>query len=72
MGPSGALYGDVGIEGGRVQLTEMPRVDVHLIESDAKVGRSGEASVLPIAPALANAIFAATGRPVRKSPIQLA
>jgi isoquinoline 1-oxidoreductase subunit beta len=45
---------------------------VRLIESGAQVGRVGEPSMLPIAPALANAIFAATGRPVRKLPIQLA
>ena len=73
----------IRIEGGSVQqqnfdayrvlgLAEMPRVDVHLIESDAKIGGVGEVGVPPIAPALANAIFAATGRPVRKLPIQLA
>jgi isoquinoline 1-oxidoreductase subunit beta len=72
MGLSEALYGDIRIEGVGVQLTEMPRGDVHLIEGDAKVGRVREAGVLPIAPALANAIFAATDRPVRKLPIHLA
>ena len=72
MGLSEALYGDIRIEASRVQLTETPRGDVRLIESGAQVGRAGEPSMLPIAPALANAIFAATGRPVRKLPIQLA
>ena len=83
MGLSEALHGEIRIEGGSVQqqnfdayrvlgLAEMPRVDVHLIESDAKIGGVGEVGVPPIAPALANAIFAATGRPVRKLPIQLA
>jgi isoquinoline 1-oxidoreductase subunit beta len=72
MGHSEAFYGDIRIEGARVQLTELPRVDVHLILSEAKVGRVGETSVLPIARALTNAIFAAIDRTVRKLPIQLA
>ncbi|MEH2569612.1 xanthine dehydrogenase family protein molybdopterin-binding subunit [Bradyrhizobium sp. AZCC 2289] len=80
LGLSEALHGDVRIEGGIVQqqnfdtyrvlgLAEMPKIEVHLIESDAKIGGVGEVGVPPIAPALANAVFAASGRPVRKLPI---
>lgn len=83
MGLSEALHGDIRIQGGSVQqqnfdayralgLAETPRIDVCLIESGARIGGVGEAGVPPIAPALANAIFAAAGRPVRKLPIQLA
>ena len=52
-----------------IGCSAMPRVDVHLIESGAEIGGVGEAGVPPIAPALANAIFAAAGRPVHKLPI---
>jgi isoquinoline 1-oxidoreductase subunit beta len=53
-------------------LAETPKIDVRLIESGAKIGGVCEAGVPPIASALANAIFAAAGRPVCKLPIQLA
>jgi isoquinoline 1-oxidoreductase subunit beta len=80
MGLSEALHGGIRIEGGSVQqqnfdayrtprLAETARM--RLIESGAKIGRVGEAGAPPIAPALANAIFAAAGRPVRRLPIQL-
>ncbi len=51
---------------------EMPIIDVHLVESDADPGGVGEPGTPPIAPAVANAVFAATGRPVRRLPIRLA
>ncbi len=83
MGLSEALHGDVRIEGGSVQqqnfdvyralnLAEMPRVDVRWIESAPRSAERAKAGVASIAPALANAIFAATGHPVRKLPIRLA
>jgi isoquinoline 1-oxidoreductase beta subunit len=49
----------------------MPKIDVHIVRSSEAPGGAGEASVPPIAPAIANAIFAATRRPVRKLPIKV-
>lgn len=50
-------------------LGQMPQIAVHLIESGKGVGGAGEESVPPVAPALANAIFAATGRRVLQLPL---
>jgi isoquinoline 1-oxidoreductase beta subunit len=47
----------------------MPELDVHLVDSDAAPGGIGEAAVPLVAPALCNAIFAATGRRLRALPI---
>jgi isoquinoline 1-oxidoreductase subunit beta len=49
--------------------SEMPEVDVHLVDSDAAPGGIGEAAVPLVAPAICNAIFAATGKRLRKLPI---
>lgn len=46
-----------------------PKVDVHFIESDAKMGGIGEPGVPPASPALANALFAATGKRSRSLPL---
>jgi isoquinoline 1-oxidoreductase beta subunit len=81
-GLSAALKGAITIEKGRVQqanfntydvvrIDEMPRIDVHIVESDNNPGGIGEAAVPPIAPAVTNAIFAATGKRIRKLPIRL-
>ena len=52
------------------RINDAPRqVDVHIIESDAPPGGVGEPGLPPIVPALANAIFAATGTRVRELPI---
>jgi isoquinoline 1-oxidoreductase beta subunit len=78
-GLTAALYGAITIEQGRVvesnfhnyrmlRMPEMPEIEVHLIESDARPGGIGEAALPPLAPAVANAIFAATGKRVRKLP----
>jgi isoquinoline 1-oxidoreductase subunit beta len=48
----------------------MPQVEVHLAPSHAAPGGIGEASTPGIAPAVANAIFAATGKRVRRLPIR--
>jgi isoquinoline 1-oxidoreductase beta subunit len=79
-GLSAALWGDITLESGRVRETnfhtyrvlrsnEMPELDVHLIPSDAAPGGIGEAAVPPVAPALCNAAFAATGKRLRRLPI---
>ena len=81
-GLTAALYGDITIENGSVQqsnfhdyplvrLRECPVIEVHLIDSTEPPGGVGEIGVPPIAPAVANAVFAATGKPVRRLPIQL-
>jgi len=82
FGLSAALKGAITIDRGRVQqgnfdtynvvrIDEMPKVDVHIVASTNAPGGIGEASVPPIAPAVANAIFAATGKRIRKLPIRL-
>jgi isoquinoline 1-oxidoreductase beta subunit len=76
------LYGEITVEKGRVQqsnfhdyrvlrMPEMPKVEVHLVESHEPPSGVGEPAVPPLAPALGNAVFAATGMRVRKLPIRL-
>jgi CO/xanthine dehydrogenase Mo-binding subunit len=52
-----------------LRIDQCPRVDVHLVTSDAKPSGAGEASVPPVAPALAAAIYAATGQRPRRLPL---
>ncbi|WP_028621155.1 xanthine dehydrogenase family protein molybdopterin-binding subunit [Pseudomonas sp. Ant30-3] len=54
-----------------LRLSEMPRVEVHIVESSDKPGGVGEAGVPPTAPAVANAVFALTGQRLRELPLQL-
>ena len=79
-GLTAALYGEITIERGRVKqsnftdypmmhINEMPVVEVHVVPSDDKQGGIGEPSVGPVAPAVCNAIFAATGKRVRRLPV---
>jgi isoquinoline 1-oxidoreductase beta subunit len=79
-GLTAALYGEITIEEGAVvqsnfhnypmlRMNEAPEITVDIINSGAKVGGGGEPGTPPIAPALANAVFAATGVRVRKQPI---
>jgi isoquinoline 1-oxidoreductase subunit beta len=82
FGLTAALKGAITLDRGRVQqgnfhqydmlrIDEMPQVEVHLAASTATPGGIGEASVPAIAPAVTNAIFAATGKRVRKLPISV-
>jgi isoquinoline 1-oxidoreductase subunit beta len=81
FGLSAALKGEITVERGRVvqsnfhdypvlRFHEMPVVEVHILPSAEPPGGVGEPSTPPIAPALANAIFAATGKRVRRLPIR--
>jgi isoquinoline 1-oxidoreductase subunit beta len=80
-GLSSALYGEITISGGRVTQTNfnnypvlrvdaMPAVEVYIVPSEEKPTGAGELSVPPVVPALCNAIFAATGKRIRRLPIQ--
>jgi isoquinoline 1-oxidoreductase beta subunit len=53
-----------------LRMDEMPRVEVHIIPSTNPPSGIGETGVPPIAPAITNAVFAATGKRVRKLPIR--
>jgi len=80
FGLSAALYGEITIENGRVKqgnftdypvlrIPEMPVVEVYTVPSTDTLGGIGEPSVPPTAPAVCNAIFAATGKRIRSLPI---
>jgi isoquinoline 1-oxidoreductase subunit beta len=82
FGLSAALHGAITLKDGRVEqsnfhdypilrINEMPQIDVHIVPSDQKPTGVGEPGVPPIAPAVANAICAATGRRLRNLPLQL-
>jgi len=53
-----------------LRLNEMPSIDVHLITSSAAPGGIGEPGTAGVAPALTNAIFAATSKRIRKLPVK--
>jgi isoquinoline 1-oxidoreductase beta subunit len=80
-GLSSALYGEITIAGGRVTQTNfnnypvlradaMPAVEVYIVPSEEKPTGAGELAVPPVVPALCNAIFAATGKRIRRLPIR--
>ena len=52
-----------------VRLADMPKVEVVLVPSGATWGGVGEPGLPPLAPALCNALFAATGKRIRSLPI---
>jgi isoquinoline 1-oxidoreductase subunit beta len=83
FGITAALYGNITIKNGRVEETnfdtyqilrmnEAPAVEVHIVESRESPGGMGEAGTSAIVPAVTNAIFAATGKRLRKTPIDIA
>jgi isoquinoline 1-oxidoreductase subunit beta len=52
-----------------LRMNQMPKVEVHIVQSTEKMGGVGEPGVPPIAPAVTNAIFALTGKRIRSLPI---
>jgi len=81
-GLGAALHSELTLKGGRIvesnfhdyrvlRLDEMPQVEVHIVESSEKSGGAGEPGTPPIAPAVANAVFALTGKRLRELPFRL-
>ncbi len=82
FGLSAAMYGKINIQDGAVlqsnfhdypvvRMNEMPSVEVHLVASDTPPSGVGELGVPTVAPAAANAVFAATKKRLRRLPLQL-
>ena len=80
FGITAALHGEITLKAGRVEqsnfdsyqmlrINEAPAIEVHIVQSSEPPGGMGEAGTSAIAPAVANAIFAATGKRLRKLPI---
>ena len=82
FGMTAALYDEIEFENGAVRqsnfhdyrmvrMAAAPEINVHIIDSDESPGGVGEVGVPPIGPAIANAVFAATGRRIRRLPIRI-
>lgn len=82
FGLTAALYGEITHRDGRVEqsnfhdypllrMNETPTISVHIMESDEAPSGVGEPGVPPVLPAVANAVFAATGQRLRKAPLRL-
>ncbi len=83
FGIGGALWGEITLKNGRVEqsnfndyrvlrINETPAIEVHLVRNNETPGGIGEPGTAAIAPALANAVFAASGKRIRRLPIQKA
>ena len=83
FGLGAALHSQITFKDGKVEqgnfhnyqvlrLNEMPLVEVHIVPSTDKMGGVGEPGLPPIAPAVANAVFAATGKRLRQLPLKIA
>jgi len=83
FGASAALYGEITLKNGRVEQTnfhnyqvlrmsEAPVVEVYIVQNREPPGGMGEAGTSAIVPAVTNAIFAATGKRLRKLPVDTA
>ena len=81
FGISGALWGEITLKNGRVEqsnfhnyrvlrMNEAPTIEVHLVRNLEAPGGIGEPGTSITGPALANAVFAATGKRIRKLPLQ--
>src|SRR4029079_3698140 len=81
FGISAALWGEITLKNGRVEqnnfndyrvlrINETPLIEVHLVKRHAPPGGIGEPGTIAIAPAMTNAIFAVTGKRIRKLPIK--
>jgi isoquinoline 1-oxidoreductase subunit beta len=80
FGVTAALYGAITVKDGRVEqanfdtyqmlrINEAPAIEVHIVQSSEPPGGMGEPGTSAIVPAVANAIFAATGKRLRKMPV---
>ena len=83
FGLGAVLHSEITFKDGKVEqgnfndyvvlrLDEMPKVEVHIVKSTDKMGGVGEPGLPPIAAAVANALFALTGKRLRKLPLALA
>ncbi len=83
FGVTAALYGAITLKNGRVEqanfdtyqmlrINEAPAIEVHIVQSSEPPGGMGEPGTSAIVPAVANAIFAATGKRLRKMPVDTA
>jgi isoquinoline 1-oxidoreductase beta subunit len=83
FGITAALYGEITLKGGRVEqsnfdtyqvlrINEAPAIEVYIVQSSEPPGGMGEAGTSAVVPAVANAVFAATGKRLRKLPIDSA
>jgi isoquinoline 1-oxidoreductase beta subunit len=82
FGISAALWGEITLKDGRVEqrnfndyrvlrINEAPAIDVHLVASAEAPGGIGEPGTTAVMPAVANAIFAATGKRIRRLPVKV-
>ncbi len=82
-GMSSALYDEITVKGGQVEQTnfhnyrvprmsETPKIEIHLIADSDKPGGIGEPVTALLAPSVANAVYAVTGKRLRKLPLRLA
>ena len=80
FGATAALYGEITLKNGRVEQTnfdtyqmlrmnQAPAIEVHIVKSAEPPGGLGESGTSAIVPAIVNAIFAATGKRLRKMPV---
>jgi len=83
FGVTAALYGEITLKDGRVEQTnfdtyqilrmnEAPALEVHIVQSPEPPGGMGETGTSAVPPAITNAIFAATGKRLRKLPVDTA
>ncbi|HEY8067385.1 MAG TPA: molybdopterin cofactor-binding domain-containing protein [Burkholderiales bacterium] len=83
FGMTAALYGDITLKDGRIEQTnfhqykmlrmpETPKIELHIVNSTEKPGGIGEPGMALFSPTLANALYALTGKRLRKMPFSLA